>query len=100
MATETAPATETATKPKLNFSSPEALQPVEPAEAAGLVLLKTQETTELDQRVAQFVDELATLDSNSPEFGKKVDQLTAMRRKEIAQAARVSNRFLDRPVKA
>ena len=38
--------------------------------------------------------------SNSPEFGKKVDQLTAMGRKEIAEAAGASNRFLDRPVKA
>ena len=66
----------------------------------GLVPLKTEETTELDKRVAQFVDELAALDSNSPEFGKKVDQLTAMGRKEIAEAAGASNRFLDRPVKA
>jgi len=50
--------------------------------------------------VAQFVDELSKLDSNSPEFGKKVDQLTAMGRKEISEAAGASNRFLDRPVKA
>jgi len=74
MATE--PATETKTKLKLD--PPEALQPVPPAEAAGLVPLKAEETSELDKRVGQFVDELAALDSNSPEFGKKVDQLTAM----------------------
>jgi uncharacterized protein YaaN involved in tellurite resistance len=100
MATEPAPATETATKPKLNLDPPEALQAVAPAEASGLVPLKQDETSELDKRVAQFVDELAKLDSNSPEFGKKVDQLTAMGRKEIAEAAGASNRFLDRPVKA
>lgn len=97
MATE-APETKTATKLKLD--PPEALQPVPVAEAAGLVPLKTEETTELDRRVGQFVDELAALDSNSPDFGKKVDQLTAMGRKEIAEAAGASNRFLDRPVKA
>ena len=91
-------ATETATKLKLD--APEALQAVAPAEAAGLVPLKVEEVSELDKRVAQFVDELAKLDSNSPEFGKKVDQLTAMGRKEIAEAANASNRFLDRPVKA
>jgi uncharacterized protein YaaN involved in tellurite resistance len=96
MATE--PATETTTKLKLD--PPEALQPVPVAEAAGLVPLKSEETSELDKRVAQFVDELAALDSNSPDFGKKVDQLTAMGRKEIAEAAGASNRFLDRPVKA
>ncbi len=92
------PGSETATKLKLD--PPEALQPVVPAESSGLVPLKTEETSELDKRVAQFVDELSKLDSNSPEFGKKVDQLTAMGRKEIAEAAGASNRFLDRPVKA
>jgi len=96
MATE--PATETKTKLKLD--APEALQPVAPAEAAGLVPLKTEEVSELDKRVGQFVEELSALDSNSPEFGKKVDQLTVMGRKEIAEAAGASNRFLDRPVKA
>jgi uncharacterized protein YaaN involved in tellurite resistance len=100
MATEPAPETTTATATKLKLDAPEALQAVPPSEAAGLVPLKSEETGELDKRVAQFVDELAALDSNSPEFGKKVDQLTAMGRKEIAEAAGASNRFLDRPVKA
>ncbi|HEX6661440.1 MAG TPA: toxic anion resistance protein, partial [Sphingomicrobium sp.] len=86
MATEPATETDAATKTKLKLDPPEALQPVPAAEASGLVPLKTEETTELDKRVAQFVDELAALDSNSPEFGKKVDQLTAMGRKEIAEA--------------
>jgi uncharacterized protein YaaN involved in tellurite resistance len=100
MATEPASETNTATKTKLKLDPPEALQPMPAAEAAGLVPLKAEETSELDKRVAKFVDELAALDSNSPEFGKKVDQLTAMGRKEIADAAGASNRFLDRPVKA
>ncbi len=98
MATE--PAAETTTATKLKLDPPEALQAVPAAEASGLVPLKAEETSELDKRVTQFVDELAKLDSNSPEFGKKVDQLTAMGRKEIAEAAGASNRFLDRPVKA
>jgi uncharacterized protein YaaN involved in tellurite resistance len=98
MATE--PTTETRTDTKLKLDPPEALNPIAPADAAGLVPLKAEETTELDKRVAQFVDELAAMDSNSPEFGKKVDQLTAMGRKEISEAAGASNRFLDRPVKA
>jgi uncharacterized protein YaaN involved in tellurite resistance len=101
MASEPTEATaETKTATKLKLDPPEALQPVPVAEAAGLVPLKADETSELDSRVAKFVDELAALDSNSPDFGKKVDQLTAMGRKEIAEAAGASNRFLDRPVKA
>jgi uncharacterized protein YaaN involved in tellurite resistance len=100
MATEPQTDSATATATKIKLDPPEVLQPVAPAEASGLVPLKSEETTELDKRVAQFVDELAGLDSNSPEFGKKVDQLTAMGRKEISEAAGASNRFLDRPVKA
>ena len=92
--------TATKTESKLKLDPPEALQAVTPAEATGLVPLKDKEVSELDKRVEQFVEELAALDSNSPEFGKKVDQLTAMGRKEIAEAAGASNRFLDRPVKA
>src|SRR3954452_22535435 len=102
MAPDPAPdtAATTATATKLKLDPPEALEAIPPTEAAGLVPLKAEETTELDSKVAKFVDELAALDANSPDFGKKDDQLTAMGRKEIAEAAGASNRFLDRPVKA
>jgi len=100
MASEPQSETATATATKIKLEPPAALQPLAAQEAAGLVPLKNEETSELDQKVAKFVEELAALDSNSPEFGKKVDALTAMGRKEIAEAAGASNRFLDRPVKA
>ena len=63
------PATETATATKLKLEPPDALQPLT-ADASGLVPLKTEEVSELDRKVAQFVDELAALDSNSPEFAE------------------------------
>ncbi len=94
------PATTTGTATRIKLDPPDALQPLPAAQASGLVPLKSEETSELDSKVAKFVDELAALDANSPDFGKKVDQLTAMGRKEIAEAAGASNRFLDRPVKA
>ena len=97
MATETP---EMMTANKIKLDPPEALQPIAVHDASGLVPLKSAETSELDAKVTKFVDELAALDSNSPDFGKKVDALTAMGRKEIAEAAGASNRFLDRPVKA
>ena len=77
MATDPATGTETATKTKLTLDPPEALQPVAVHEAAGLVPLKDNETSELDSKVAKFVDELAALDSNSPDFGKKVEDKLA-----------------------
>jgi len=88
------------TESKLKLDPPEVLQPVVPQQAAGLVPLKDGEQSQLESKVDQFVGELVALDANSPDFGRKVDQLTAMGRKEIAEAAGASNRFLDRPVKA
>ena len=90
----------TATESALTLDPPQPLQTVQPEQAAGLVPLKDEQKSELEEKVDTFVNELVALDSNSPEFGKKVDQLTTMGRKEIAEAAGASNRFLDRPVKA
>jgi uncharacterized protein YaaN involved in tellurite resistance len=96
MATQTA----TETTPTLTLDPPQPLQTVTAEQAAGLVPLKEEQKSQLEARVDSFVNELVALDSNSPDFGKKVDQLTTMGRKEIAEAASHSNRFLDRPVKA
>src|SRR5688572_6144852 len=90
----------TQTETKLKLEAPAALNPVGPQDAAGLVPLKEEERSALQVKVDSFIDELIGIDTNSPEFGKKVDQLTAMGRKEIADAAGQSNRFLERPVKA
>src|SRR5688500_8484157 len=89
-----------ATETKLKLEAPEALTTVEPAEAAGLGPVEQSVKSKLDTVVDKFVDELASADANSPEFGKKVDELTNMGRKQIADAAGHSNRFLDRPIRA
>lgn len=89
-----------ATDTKLKLEAPDVLATVQPAEAAGLVPLKDEERSALEVKVDAFVADLIATDANSPEFGKKIDQLTTMGRKEIADAAGQSNRFLDRPVKA
>jgi uncharacterized protein YaaN involved in tellurite resistance len=96
---ETAPtATKSATD--LNLTPPEPVPAVTADKAAGLVPVDAEKKTKLDEKVDGFVNELVALDANSPEFGKKVDQITNMGRKEIATAAGMSNRFLDRPARA
>jgi uncharacterized protein YaaN involved in tellurite resistance len=92
-------ATETATD-TLVLTPPTPVPPVAAAKASGLVPLAEGQQSQLDAKADSFVEELAALDANSPEFGKKVDQITNMGRREIAEAAGQSNRFLDRPVKA
>ncbi|WP_332811226.1 toxic anion resistance protein [Sphingomonas sp.] len=89
-----------ATETKLTLEAPAVLNPVQPQDAAGLIPLQAEERTALEKKVDSFIEDLVAADANSPEFGKKVDQLTNMGRKEIADAAGQSNRFLDRPVKA
>ena len=86
----------TQTETKLKLEAPEALASLEPADAAGLVPIEEGVKSKLQVVVDKFVDELVAADANSPEFGRKVDELTNMGRKQIAEAANHSNRFLDR----
>jgi hypothetical protein len=83
--------------PTITLTPPDPVPVVAPAQAAGLVPLSNEQTSKLDQKVDAFVADLVAQDAASPEFGKRVDQLTSMGRKEIAAAAGLSNRFLDRP---
>jgi uncharacterized protein YaaN involved in tellurite resistance len=93
-------ATSTTTADPLNLTPPDPVPPVATDRAAGLVPLDDDKRSKLDQKVDAFIDDLVAQDANSPEFGQRVDQLTNMGRKEIAEAAGHSNRFLDRPVRA
>jgi uncharacterized protein YaaN involved in tellurite resistance len=92
--------TQTMTAEKLELTPPDPVPVVAPAQAAGLVPVSSEMQSKLDEKVEAFVADLVAQDVNSPEFGKRVDQLTNMGRKEIAAAAGMSNRFLDRPVRA
>ena len=95
----TTPDTLTA-EPALVLTPPEAVPVVTAARASGLVPVDDAKKSELDARVDGFVTELVAQDVNSPEFGRRVDAITAMGSKEIRAAAGQSNRFLDRPVRA
>jgi uncharacterized protein YaaN involved in tellurite resistance len=94
--------TETTTKPaiELELTPPDPVPMVVPEKASGLVAIDSEKKSALETKVEGFVAELIALDAQSPEFGKKVDQITGMGRKEITTAAGMSNRFLDRPVRA
>jgi uncharacterized protein YaaN involved in tellurite resistance len=96
MSTETVTATE---EPALKLTPPDPVPPVAPTQAIGLVPVSDDQKTQLDARVEGYINDLIAQDVNSPEFGKRVDQLTNMGRKEIMEAAGQSNRFLDRPIR-
>ena len=85
---------------ELVLTPPAPVAKVETEKAAGLVPLDDGQKTELAKRVDVFIGELLSLDPNSPQFGEKAALLSSMGKREIAEAAGQSNRFLDRPVKA
>ncbi len=92
--------TATATKTDFELTPPDPVPVVSAQTAAGLVPVSEEKRSKLDDKVDSFVADLVAQDPNSPEFGKKVDQLTNMGRKEIMAASSMSNRFLDRPIRA
>ncbi|HEY6880871.1 MAG TPA: toxic anion resistance protein [Polyangiales bacterium] len=85
---------------QLVLEPPAPVKVVAPEKAAGLVPLEEGQKSKLDERVHGFIRDLVALDANSPEFGKRAEQLMNLGAREIADAASHSNRFLERPVKA
>ena len=98
MATEASTLADAA--PALVLTSPDPVPTITASQAAGLVPVEDAKRSELETRVDGFVRDLVAQDVNSPEFGRRVDAITAMGGKEIRDAAGQSNRFLDRPVRA
>ena len=85
---------------KLVLTPPEPVEVVSKDKAAGLVPLSAEQQADLDAQADAFIAELVALDENSPDFGRKVEQLTRMGRREVESAAEHSKRFLSRPMKA
>lgn len=91
--------TSTAIESDLKLTPPDPVPVISPERAMGLVPVTDEQKTKLEERVDAYVTDLIAQDVNSPEFGKRVDQLTNMGRKEIMEASGQSNRFLDRPIR-
>ncbi len=97
---ETTPTTTTKTATDFELSPPDPVPAVAPEKAAGLVPVDAEKKSKLEEKVDSFVADLVAEDANSPAFGEKVDQITRMGQEQIRAAAAMSNRFLDRPVRA
>ncbi len=95
MSTQTTMVTDT----ELKLTPPDPVPAIAPKRSAGLVPVTDEQKTKLQERVESYINDLVAQDVNSPEFGKRVDQLTNMGRKEIMEAAGHSNRFLDKPIR-
>jgi uncharacterized protein YaaN involved in tellurite resistance len=84
----------------LKLTPPDPVPTVTVEKAAGLVPLSDEQKSKLAIKVDEFVADLVAQDANSPEFGRRIDQIASMGRREIVEVSGHSNRFLDRPVRA
>lgn len=88
------------------LTPPQSLTPPQPVEAipqekAGqMVKLDQQAITRVDEKVNEFINTVIRSDVQSDPFKERVNAIHNMGSKEIRASAAVSNRILDRPVKA
>ena len=94
--TETTSPTGTA----LVLTPPEAVAAVAPAQAATAVPLAADVTSKLDAQVATFVNDLVGLDIHSEQFRSRMGAIHTLGDADVRASAAVSNRMLDRPVRA
>src|SRR5262245_30306600 len=83
----------------LELVPPQPVAAVSRESAAGRIKLTSQATAELDGQVRSFIDSVTALDEHDPKFKECVDRIHSMGNKEVEQAASVSNRMLERPVR-
>src|SRR5579884_3823841 len=74
--------------------------PVPVQAQASDVPLSADEQAKLDAQVQGYVGDLASLDIHSDDFRTRIGALEQLGSAEITQAANVSNRLLDRPLRA
>lgn len=84
----------------LALTPPQPVAPVAPESADSRVKLPAEEQAKLDAQVQQYVGDLSVLDVDGEEFKKRVAAMEQLGNAEVAQSASVSNRLLDRPLKA
>ena len=89
-----------ASSTSLTLVPPQPVAAITEAEAAGLVNVDPATSSKIDAMVGGYVKSLASLDPHSQDFASKVNAIHQMGNDEIRQSASVSNRLLDKPVKA
>jgi uncharacterized protein YaaN involved in tellurite resistance len=90
----------TDTGTELELVPPSPVTAVTPTLAATVVPVDPAVTSQLEATADAFADSVVALDAHSPDLSGKVSSITRMGDREMRDAAAVSNRMLERPVKA
>jgi uncharacterized protein YaaN involved in tellurite resistance len=84
----------------LTLTPPEPATAVEPVEAEKEVAIAPEAAARIDGVVSEFVDSIAGLDIHGDDYRHRVDDINGMADREIQSTSDMSNRLLDRPVRA
>ena len=95
-----ASAPDTSDSRALTLTPPEPVAAITDGEAAGMIQLDPSTAGKIDAMVNGYITSIASLDPQSPDFATKLNAIQSMGDDEIRQSATVSNRLLDKPVKA
>lgn len=79
------------------LTPPEAVPELREEQAVGMVAVPPEKRSELQERAQAFVEELAAIEPSSPEFTRKVADITRLGEREIRSSAETANRMLERP---
>jgi uncharacterized protein YaaN involved in tellurite resistance len=82
------------------LTAPEPVAPVPVERAAGLIPVDDTARQESLRRAEEFAASLSTVDANSPEFGRLLDQALVLGESDMRVAAQVAGRLLDRSLSA
>lgn len=81
----------------LVLEPPKPVGPVAPQQVAGKIRVDDATAGRISEMVGSYVDALANLEAQSPEFERKVRSISNMGNTEIRHSSEASSRFLDRP---
>jgi uncharacterized protein YaaN involved in tellurite resistance len=96
----TSPQPEAQTSTALVLTPPDPVTAVAPADAAKAVPVDPAAAQRIDSLVTSFVNQVVTIDVHDPAYARKVHDVDTMGSREIVASSEVSNRLLDRPVRA
>ncbi len=90
-------------QPPVRLEPPEPVDPISPIQDEEMLPLSVQPDAEalakIDNRVAEFVTALTEADVHTEAFEARLRAIHSLGNKEIREAASVSNRLLDRPIR-
>ena len=82
------------------LTPPEPVKTVTPEQASGMMKLDPGTRVKLDEQVSDYVKSLLSLDVHSQAFQQRLDSVHTLGNADVAASAQVSNRMMDRPVRA